>query len=381
MAKQSRKTLSEKPKVLRTAKAAPRVGQVDRFGGWHQAGLIAGVSVLTRGEVQGHELWVDAHMLTQVADAINAHRDGIKSRFTHPGLSDDGLGKVVGRVTNARVQDNHVVADLHMMQSAHETPDGDLAEYVMRLAEEDPGVFGLSIVFRPDEEAEQAFVAAHTVDGAFRSPDPDNHNHWPHARVATLHAVDFVDEPAANPNGLFHRDDAGERVFAFLDYCAGLRDEEPALQFDSSVAPSRVRRAVARWFQARGVQIVRREEPPEKDAETAPALVSAEEIKRFVEAFGAQGATWLAEGKTWAECQALHAEAQLAALREQLAQVEQQRNELQRQLAQACVGEREPVTFCPEDGLKQPSAAAARTSLTPALQRYAAGLRLSSEHN
>jgi hypothetical protein len=51
-------------------------GTVDRTGGMFSAGIIRGVSVITRGEALGHEMWIDARFLSDVTGAINGSRVG-----------------------------------------------------------------------------------------------------------------------------------------------------------------------------------------------------------------------------------------------------------------------------------------------------------------
>ncbi|MCH8284926.1 hypothetical protein IIB79_00175, partial [candidate division KSB1 bacterium] len=122
--------------------------RVVRDGGENGAGIIKGMSVLARGEAEGHDFWVDSVMLRQTAKAINSDPRGVKSRFSHPSLSGDGLGMHLGRVHSARKSGDRVFADLHFIEAAHTAPDGDLAKYIMDLAEQDPSAFGASIVFR-----------------------------------------------------------------------------------------------------------------------------------------------------------------------------------------------------------------------------------------
>ncbi|MDE2100062.1 MAG: hypothetical protein KGL39_22600 [Patescibacteria group bacterium] len=230
--------LASRPRLLRASIArglseasAPRI---DPHGGDFHAGIIRGMAVLTRGEALGHGLWCDTIMLQQACDAINAG-DGVKARFTHPDLSGDGLGKYTGRCKNAFVAGDVVRCDLHFAQSAHETPDGDLATYLMTLAAEDPQSFGNSIAFEEDFVAEDKFRAENSkADGdgypEFQSPDTDNIHNFLHARIKVLRAVDAVDEPAANPSGLFHRgDDIAREADALLSYTLGLSDRRPAL--------------------------------------------------------------------------------------------------------------------------------------------------------
>ena len=235
---------------------------VDETGGDFGAGLIKGVSALCRGEALGHNIWCDGDMLAQCCDQINALEFGAKSRFTHPDMSNDGLGKGIARSKNARVSGDKVLTDKHFFQSSHSTPDGDLGGYVMSLAKEDPAAFGTSIVFERDAKAEQEFMAAHGAewkedeDGTiyldrtgFRSPDPDNVNHYPHARIKELRAVDFVDDPAANPAGLFHRNAVAKEASQLAAFALGLPGAaRPAITaFD--LDPDRVAGFVSRFLQ------------------------------------------------------------------------------------------------------------------------------------
>ena len=136
------------------SKLADKV-RVDRSAGVYGAGVIHDVSMITVGEALGHEMWCDHVFLIQVAEAVQNYARGIKARFTHPGLSNDGVGTKLGKFFNARMEGDQVIADLHFQQAAHETPDGNLANYVMTLAEETPEDFGLSIVFDHDTEASE----------------------------------------------------------------------------------------------------------------------------------------------------------------------------------------------------------------------------------
>ena len=115
---------------------------VARNGGDNGAGLLSGVSLIAAGEALGHDMWIDDVTLSQVAEYANQGKHGIKSRFTHPSMSADGMGRHLGRIKDVRVEGDRVLGDLHFAKSAHATPDGNLAEYVMELAEEDPAAAG-----------------------------------------------------------------------------------------------------------------------------------------------------------------------------------------------------------------------------------------------
>lgn len=269
---------------VRHLRAAPARGiaskdlpAVERDGGDYGAGLIRGVAVCTRGEALGHGMWLDAEFVKSVALAINANKAGVKARFTHPGLSSDGMGKFLGRLKNGWLDGDVARGDLHLSETAHNTPDGDLAEYVMSLAEEDPSAFGTSIVFDHDFGAEDRFEADNTdKDGSFASPDPDNVQGYPHARLSRLWADDVVDEPAANPDGLFHRgDEIAAEADGLLSYALGLSDQTPQLsQLD--VDPGRVAGFVARFLDQHGLEVVRKMEVSRMSDTTKPGAPDPE---------------------------------------------------------------------------------------------------------
>jgi hypothetical protein len=162
--------------------------------------IIYGASVIQAGEALGHDMLIDDRMLAQTAEAINATEPGIKSRFTHPGACSDSMGKMLGKVKNASVCGDKVTADLHLAQHASKSPEGDLAEYVMSMAEESPADFGMSIAF----DGSAVFKRADGAEVPVSQPRPaDATTAKPFARLGKLRAVDVVDEPAANRDGLF----------------------------------------------------------------------------------------------------------------------------------------------------------------------------------
>lgn len=251
-------------KSLRTAPSGTRSdvnrqapASVDRGGGMFEAGVIRGVSAITRGEALGHGMWIDEAMLEQTAKALASKPDGVKVRFTHPGMSSDGLGKLLGRFTGGELVGNQVFGDLHFLGSAHKTPDGDLAGYVMDLAEESPDLFGTSIVFERDLAAEEAFSMEYSEEGDFRSPDPMNTQGLPHARLADLKAVDAVDSPAANPEGLFSSEGATmlAEFSTLMGYALGIVENTPEVPEWLPVHPERIRGFTQRYFREHGLQV------------------------------------------------------------------------------------------------------------------------------
>lgn len=275
-------TNQPKPELFRVT-SAPLPNQpkiIDREGGDYGAGLISGMSAITRGEALGHGLWIDDVFLQQVADALTAAGEsGVKSRFTHPDMSADGLAKFLGRAKFGRVQNGHVITTLHLAKSAHKSPDGDLAGYVLDRTEEDPASFGASIVFIRDMDAEATFAAEHggSVDCLgevdlqwFQSPDPENKNNFLHARLLSLEAADLVDEPAANPSGMFHHVNPVGELAELADYALKLSDTPPAETTALAVNPDRLRGFVDRYLANRKLKIVPLEDTPPPAATDPP---------------------------------------------------------------------------------------------------------------
>lgn len=327
----SEPVLATTPKYFRAAKS--KAGKdsapvVNRTGGYRKAGLITGVSVITKGEALGHDLWIDEVFISQTIDALNAMPKGVKSRWTHPGMSSDGMGKITSRIRDGRMSADgtQLLADQHFLEIGHKTPSGDLAAYQMDLAEEDPEAYGLSIVFALDDVEVEQFVAEHAdADGTFQSPDPLNTNNYPHARLAELRGADAVDDPAANPNGLFAREqDIARQADQLAAFALGLSKKRPAVA-QLGLDPDRVRGFASRFLQTHRLELIPMQEKtntpeiedtmPEPETkitpeETTPAeqpetvAAGREGAAQFLAAFGNEGAVWFAQGLTWQQAEA-----------------------------------------------------------------------------
>ncbi len=179
------------PDWLRAVSVGRPVG-VDREGTGKLLGYVVAQEGPFKSEGRGE---FDRASLATIVKLGNAARGGLKSRFTHPDMSSDGLGKFLGRSQNftlgtVRSAEGKTVqavrADLHFDASAHETPSGDLAGYILKLAESDPDALSSSLVLQTDEEQrlEKDGTAVCGPDG---EPLP------PLWRPKKLHASDIVD--------------------------------------------------------------------------------------------------------------------------------------------------------------------------------------------
>lgn len=128
----------------------------------------------------------DDQSLKDIVRLMKGARGGLKSRFGHPTLSDDGLGKFLGRATNPRIDGDRVRADLTLDPSSFNTPHGDLGGYVLGLAKSDPDAFSSSLVLETDR-IEQVDKRGRPILDDAGQPKP------PIWRPTRLHASDVVD--------------------------------------------------------------------------------------------------------------------------------------------------------------------------------------------
>ena len=184
-------------------------GKVD-----HEQGIIPGISVCTVGEAKGHDVHLDSEFIGRVVELGNEQSHGLKARFGHPNMCDTALGTFLGRFKNFREDGNKARADLFLSNSAKDTPNGDLHSYVMSMAENEPDMFGTSIVFSQGAAYQRGPDGNKMTDPQEWSDDAPMF-----IECEQLHACDAVDEPAAN-EGMFSRFSGGTiagQVTEFLD--------------------------------------------------------------------------------------------------------------------------------------------------------------------
>jgi len=134
-------------------------------------GIIRGVSVVSLGVAEGHDMKIDATTLSQVKTAADK-AGSLQVKIDHW----SGFDGIVGTLQNFSIDGDRLRADLHLLDNH------PARARVIEMAERMPANFGLSIVFSGEPE---------TINGAA------------FARCNELFSVDLVDRPAANPTGLF----------------------------------------------------------------------------------------------------------------------------------------------------------------------------------
>ena len=233
-----------------TEGGASRLGKIDT-----ENEVLHDVQITLEGEALGHGVWLDREFCEAVAAAGNATGDvGLKVRYGHPAMCSDAIGTELGRAKNFRVVDIDrtidgqtvkcagVIADVHLLKSAHAAPQGDIAKHVLETAAEDPKQFGQSIVFTYadwvvkdadgkrhsyKEEVEEPLskdeAAAHDCL-IYYAREKSLADKWYeqsadgkiYAVLGKLHGSDFTDTPAAT-DGIFSTGTLAEEAEQMFD--------------------------------------------------------------------------------------------------------------------------------------------------------------------
>lgn len=196
-----------------------------------EKGVITGVKVCSEGEAKGYGFHLEKEFIEAVVEFGNKLNSGLKARFGHPNMCSEALGTFIGRFKNFSLgttiredgtEATCCFAELHLSESAKETPNGDLHSYILSLAESEADMFGTSIVFsmgdiyRRNETGEKVYPFNN--DGS-RNQEYREIGGVEYIECKKLHACDCVDEPAAN-DGLFSAfssDTVAGQLTEFLD--------------------------------------------------------------------------------------------------------------------------------------------------------------------
>lgn len=215
---------------------ASRLGEIDA-----ENEVLHDVQITLEGEALGHGVWLDREFCEAVAAQGNATGDvGLKVRYGHPAMCSDAIGTELGRAKNFRVVDVEreidgqkvqaagVVADVHLLKSAHSAPQGDIAKHVLETAKEDPKQFGQSIVFTySDWVVKDKDGNRHSYREECDGEDDSKNKTWSqwqsqsadgkvYAVLGKLHGSDFTDTPAAT-DGIFSTNTLAEEAETMLE--------------------------------------------------------------------------------------------------------------------------------------------------------------------
>lgn len=147
--------------------------------------------------------YIDKEFLQGLTDQGN-QKDGVKCRFGHPNMCKESLGTYLGKYRNFSLREDggmlKVFADLELDETAKSAPQGNLYDYVVKMATQNPDMFGNSIVCMvsyEDFELEGKSVNRLVLDKFLES--------------------DLVDSPAATDSLFKSSDDIGMKLTEFLD--------------------------------------------------------------------------------------------------------------------------------------------------------------------
>ena len=184
-------------KVFSTPPIPFSVSRVDEF-----SGILHKVVVAQAGKVKSYFEMIDATTLSQIASFGNAREKGVKARFGHPNMCSSAFGTYIGRFRNFKAEEGSVHADLHLDEICKDSPSGNLYDYIIKMAKNNPDMFGASIAFVPGKPE--------ATDAEF-----------PSTRIEELLATDLVDDPAAT-NSLFAVDAFAFQATTFLNANPGI---------------------------------------------------------------------------------------------------------------------------------------------------------------
>lgn len=299
---QPKRPIPAKPDRFRSSPVrgidASQDGFVDR-----KAGVIRGYSVAKLGVTLDERCEFDDASLEKIVELGNTVPNGIKSRFTHPSMSDDGMGKFLGRSRNFRRDGDTVRADLHLSKTAFKTPEGDLATYVLDLAEDDPDAFGCSVVIGWEQEYRRE------EDGTL-SQDAEGNDLPPLCRIFKLWASDVVDDPAVDQGFFGHAEhDPARYATTLLDQMFG--DAGP------EVIRARVDAFLNRYFDSKGfamskpteatkpAEATKPQEQPQPDEREAAFAAKEKELADKEAAFAKKEARFAEEQEIHAACRSV----------------------------------------------------------------------------
>ena len=169
--------------------AAQLSGKIDK-----QNNRLLGVTVMAANrEATGHGEWADEQTLRSLVEVA---KGVYPSQFGHPYYFDT-IQPVIGSVSNFRIYDNKVIADIEFIPAADLHPSfvKSPIDYIFEMAQNNPEYINLSVSIsrelvwiKQDGTEQDAFI--------FDNPPVDIIRKIPSIRVKKLHSVDFVTKGA-----------------------------------------------------------------------------------------------------------------------------------------------------------------------------------------
>ena len=165
------------------------------------AGSIEGVSLIQLGEAKGHGIYVDGLSLGSALEVLAS--SNLPAFITHAGaLQDDRMLKQIGYFAGFYLDQGKLKAETFQSLESFRDDETESFNRLFDLAREMPDAFGLSLVF--EAELVWVFKNGEEISVAESEGKPAGAvREMPSVRFNSISSADFVDEPAANEDGLF----------------------------------------------------------------------------------------------------------------------------------------------------------------------------------
>jgi len=199
---------------LKSQPAAPAFTKIDR-----ENGVLHDVVMCQVGEAKGHDVNLEQSFIDDLVAYANENhqKNGLKARLGHPSMSNQTMGTQLGSFNNFRVSGNQAVADLTLLDAASKSPNGDLKEWVLSMAEEDPNFIMSSIVFKASE------YYRYDADGKLFNDSQEEYYNLTSEKYVKLDSLmncDLVEQGAATESlfsAQFNKDKFAVQVNEFLN--------------------------------------------------------------------------------------------------------------------------------------------------------------------
>ena len=145
---------------------------------------LSDVSLISKGVASGHGLEIDDESLATALESLKGKKK-LRS-YLHHSMWEDRLGAEIGYFSGFRVEDDRLMADKFTFLKSFKNNKKEQYDALVELAKEMPEEFGVSLSF------------------SFETEKSDS---MPAVRFKEVFSADFVDQPAANPRGLFRIED------------------------------------------------------------------------------------------------------------------------------------------------------------------------------
>lgn len=171
-------------------------------------GVIKNVVIVQEGIDKDYGFFTPEFLAALVENA-KSQTQGVKARFGHPNMCKTTLGSFIGRYKNFRIEEDKVLADLHLDPITKDTEvEGrgiSMYDYIIKMADSNSDMFGNSIHFKSGVEYQEKDIDGELIEvEVYKDLD-------------ALIASDLVDSPAATTNLFKSSDDLGIKVSQFLD--------------------------------------------------------------------------------------------------------------------------------------------------------------------